>query len=131
MGIEPMNHATTFALADLVEYLNLTRVVVRKDWTNSDFVLRSEVWEAAADLAQRAFGTSMSSRLPDTGYNGENRHEYSKVPPRVTGHPVLLDSFTEIHPRTFSISNIDIKHSLSYSPMLSLPDRLFAKCLVA
>jgi hypothetical protein len=77
--------------ADLVEYLSLTRVVVRKDWTNSDFVLRSEVWEAAADLAQTAFGTSMSSRLPDTGYNDENRHEYSSVTDLIDAAASTLD----------------------------------------
>jgi hypothetical protein len=47
-----------------------------------------------------------------------------KVPPGIAGHPVCLDTLTEIHLRLLSIVGIVLKHSPYRSLTLSAPDEL-------
>jgi hypothetical protein len=52
-----------------------------------------------------------------------------KVPPGDAGHPVCLDSPTDIHLELFKIVDTDIKHGSRSPPTRSMPDELFARRL--
>jgi hypothetical protein len=55
----------------------------------------------------------------------------SKVPPGDAGHPVCLDTSTNIHLALFTFANIVLRHNPGRSPTLSVSDKLFVKRLVA
>lgn len=53
---------------------------------------------------------------------------HNKVPSRDEGHPVCSDTSTEVHPETFRIEDVEIRHSSSHSPNLSVSNKLFVGC---